>query len=353
MRRASRGRGLSYPEAVKGLSRAPAPIYLLIGDQPLLADEFVEEAVALIPPGSRDFNISRFVGGEAGGAEIATAAATLPFLSERRLVIVREAQAIADSEALAQYLKDPSPTTVVVFISHHPDFRKRFFSLLSGHAVECSFFPSEIGRWTRERGARLGLDLTPDAIQYLLDYAGGDLYRILRELEKAAVYLESFEGALKRSGPLTRVAAAQISAVCSGSSAGVFDWVDAIFDQNLDRAITLLGRLVRDEEPLHLLALLARHLRFLIRAQAIIDRGGSRQEAFPRHELPRDRFDRFFDQARRFPPVRTRRLLSLLLEVDGGIKGGEIEPPLLLEALTREMIDPKSRIVPRILLGRG
>jgi len=85
---------LKAEEALREFERGQfRPVYLLYGEESFLFDEIVGSARRkLAPPGLEDFNLNRFDGAVADGRDIAAAAQTLPFMAERRLVLVTEAR---------------------------------------------------------------------------------------------------------------------------------------------------------------------------------------------------------------------------------------------------------------------
>lgn len=78
------------------------------------------------------FNSETFSGLTCTGEEVITAANTLPFASEVRLVLVNDVDKLkkADSELLIAYLKEPCETTVLALegqkVAKIPDYIRLF-----------------------------------------------------------------------------------------------------------------------------------------------------------------------------------------------------------------------------------
>jgi DNA polymerase-3 subunit delta len=122
-----------------------APVYLIHGEEAFLKEEAVASLrEAVLGPGgeqSSPWSLTALEGGSTTLSEILDAARTLPMLSSRRLVLVKDAERIRDSEAapLREYLKNPCPTTCLAFVARgKPDFRKAVFRALQqrGRVVE-------------------------------------------------------------------------------------------------------------------------------------------------------------------------------------------------------------------------
>ncbi len=95
------------------------PVYLIVGEQDLLLDQAVEALKSSVAEvADLDFNLETFEGESASADDIVAACNTLPFVSERRLVIVRGVDKMSKdaAEALVRYAEDPSPTTILALV---------------------------------------------------------------------------------------------------------------------------------------------------------------------------------------------------------------------------------------------
>ncbi|TPW12705.1 MAG: DNA polymerase III subunit delta, partial [bacterium] len=98
----------------------PGPVVLLAGPERLFAEELVAAARArFVPEDLSVFNFNRYRGGQDDGQVIFNAAATLPMFSERRLVVVMDADAMprGDMDRLTTYLTSPSPSTLLILVA--------------------------------------------------------------------------------------------------------------------------------------------------------------------------------------------------------------------------------------------
>lgn len=145
---------------------------LLAGDDPTLAREDVE-----IPGrGAAE--------GEAGGAEarlaaidaVLNAVCTLPFMTDRRVVVVHEVGNLTKAEAapLVEYLGDPTPTTELVLVVGGGTVVKSLEDAVKQHGtVHAPSSEKGVDVLAREAGAA-GLRFRPDAAKALLAHVGGD-----------------------------------------------------------------------------------------------------------------------------------------------------------------------------------
>ena len=115
-------KSLTYRDILSQIKKKDlAPFYLLQGEEPyyldLIADAFENN---VIDEADRDFNLSILYGADTQLDEITTAAKQYPFMADRRLVLVKEMQAMprgrAELEALAPYALNPNRSTVLVTV---------------------------------------------------------------------------------------------------------------------------------------------------------------------------------------------------------------------------------------------
>ena len=176
-----------------------APIYLIHGPDPYMLDHALEAITsAVCPNGVNEFNYHPIRGRDTTGVAIRESVELLPFLSERRLVVVRDLQAMSkkELEELRDYFEDPSPTTCLVFRamtqSQQLDGRSSIVKSLKKHAAVYEFtayYDNELGDFADRAAAKLGLRLDPDSRDYLVEAVGSDLSSLVGAIEKVDLYL--------------------------------------------------------------------------------------------------------------------------------------------------------------------
>ncbi len=171
-------------------------IYLLHGEEPYFIDLITDEIVAhALEDHERDFNQTTFYGKDADPLAIVSEAKGYPMMSERRLVVIREAQNIRDWDAFESYFAQPSPQTVLV-INHKykkADSRKKVFKTLAKNGL---VFASEkvkdyqLVDWISNYVKTTGFSISPKASFLLADFLGNDLSKIVNELDKLSIVLQ-------------------------------------------------------------------------------------------------------------------------------------------------------------------
>lgn len=167
-----------------------SPVYLLMGEEPyypdLVADAIMKYA---LDDTARDFNQSVYYGLDTDAGTVASDARSYPMMSDRRLVVLKEAQSMKSLEELAAYVEEPLDSTVLVILLHGAsvDKRKALYKAVrkTGVVLESPALRDyEMPGWISSYYKSLGFNIAPDAAEMLAEYAGVDLGKIAVETGK-------------------------------------------------------------------------------------------------------------------------------------------------------------------------
>ncbi len=185
---------MTHQEVIKQLkSGNPKPIYFLHGEEPFYIDQIVKAATtSVLDESERDFNQTVVYAKDTPPIDVLDSATRLPMMSERTLVVVREAQEYKKAsqwEVFEKYFESPSPTTVLIFAHKYKKFdkRSRIYKILKKDAV---LFESDgvkdyqLGKWIGDYIKTKDYQITDKATALLAEFLGNDLSRISNELEK-------------------------------------------------------------------------------------------------------------------------------------------------------------------------
>lgn len=194
---------LTPDAALKALkSRQLAPLYLFHGDEPYYLDQLtdlLEEAV--LSPSERAFNQFVLFGKDLSVPTLLGHAKRFPMLSERQLVLVKEAQSITGLEAkdpvrfLEEYLNNPLSSTVLALCFKEPvDERKSWVKLFEKNGVVVAsrkLYDNKIPDWVAEYCHARGVKVSKNALMMLAEFVGNDLKRLANELDKMLLNLRA------------------------------------------------------------------------------------------------------------------------------------------------------------------
>lgn len=263
--------------------------------------------------------------------ELIAAVETLPFLSEKRLVEVRDSALLLTGKAkdydedsavkrLTEYFEHlPDTACIVFYLRGRADGRKKFYQLLKKKATLVSFDPlddRELTQWIAAALRREGKKISMAACQRLWFSAGRDLTLLSNELGKLAAYCADRQ----------EVTEADVDAVCVKSTEyKVFDMTDALLSGQGARALEMVGALLRDgEERLMLLSLLGAQCRRLKYARAMAAGGLAPGDIAAKLGIPLFAVRRTTELARAYTPEQLETMAEACLDTEYQVKSGQI-----------------------------
>lgn len=179
-----------------------APIYFLHGEEPyyidIIADEIETHA---LDEAAKGFNQVVLYGKDVRMNDILGNARRFPMMSNRQVVMVKEAQNIFDlgkeegDKQLMQYLSNPQPSTILVFCHKHKslDKRKALFKSLEKHAVILTsnkIYDNQVPDWIRGFIKDKGFTITDKGVFMLSEFIGNNLERLSNEIDKLLINIK-------------------------------------------------------------------------------------------------------------------------------------------------------------------
>lgn len=358
-------------------------IYFYYGPDEYSLGEAVQRLLrAAVPAETADLNITRMAADEVTLDGLRFACESLPFLADRRAVVVdhvfarlaarrqrerpdppdagrdsrlggrrdgaqkgsgnnrqdRKERSAEREPALAseiaRYLPNVPANALLVFVEGDaPPKSGTLAKALEQARVKQQYFPvlagSALARWIKERTKEAGGALTDSAAQMLATYIGGDLRLLANEIKKLTTY----------AGPGRTVDVPEVQLLVSQTGeANVFHFVDAIGLRDPKRALVTLHTLLEHgERPERILGMVARQVRLLLQAKDLIQRGEPPAAVGQALGLPPFPLRKISEQVRLFPLTRLERMHRHVLETDVHIKTGQQEASLALEMLVAEL----------------
>lgn len=348
-------------------------ITLIHGPAELLRAEALAELAAGVSPDPElaALNTSRLEGRTLTFAELQNACDTLPFLAERRLVVVenllvrlaapgkrkaKDASATPDedeaadqesaapedtkgqSKAFLAYLGQVPESTELVLLeadtASGPGLR-RVQELARGNQARIILAEkprkNDLPEWIRARARSRRVKLDAAAVQDLAEFVGDDLRQLDQELLKLADY--AGDRSVTREDVRLLVPATR--------AASVFEMVDALGLGNGPTAGRLLHHAldVDGEPPLRLLAMVARQYRLLIQVKALQAQGARPPEIARALNVGEWTVPRFVSQANRHSFPRLERAMERILAADEAIKTGRLTDREAMDILLAELIE--------------
>ena len=302
--------------------------YLFEGAEEYIKQQALKQLCAkLLPPGLEEMNLTDLTDPDADA--LIASAETLPFMGEKRLVIIRECSLITSGrkaederkvEAITDYLGHIPPSACLIFyVKGKADGRKKLYTLLKKKNAIVDFSPmndAECADWARKAMRRMGKNLSGETAGQLVFTVGRDAALLRQEMEKLCAYLDE----------RTDVLPDDIDAVCTRSTeCTVFQMVDAQVAGKNDTAFALLRDMVRaGENRVGILAMLLRQYRILYHMRCLMDERTPQASQASLLGIPPFSVARTQQQARRFEKERLREAYDYLMNYEFLIKQGRI-----------------------------
>ena len=243
---------------------AALPVVTLVeGSDPTLVAEALRRTIdELVGDQDRSLVLEDYSGEEIDLASVADACATPPFLTDRRVVVVRDVGRWKTEEVapLLSYLEDPLETTALVLVAGGGQTPAKLTAAAKaqGQALSTQVDSRATAEWVEKRIRQSGVVLDGAALRALTDHLGEDpgrLVPIIDVLEAAfapgeRLRFEDIEPYLGQAGSVTPWA-----------------FTDSIDAGQVEAALTYLHRLLEGgaRHPLVVLAILHRHVTSLMR----------------------------------------------------------------------------------------
>lgn len=316
-------------------SRHLPPVVFLFGTEAFLRDRaLMQIRQSYIDPGTADFNFDLVEAGNLSAASLIDMANAMPTFAEWRLIIVRDAHKLSSQvlDDLTPYVKDPSPSTLLVFVGEKVDRRKKFFQEIKKHGALVEFkelYENQIPAFVREQADHAGVHLTEAAMALFCRRVGTSLHEISAEIAKLATYL----------GENTLADVADIEAIVSATrSENVFKLTDAVGERRVKDALTLSRKLLEDgEAPLMIVAMLTRYFRQLWSACELLKQNAGRGDMAKKIGINPYFLDGLLAQARKSSTSHCRKAFERLLETDLALKSSGAHPAALLDHLLLDL----------------
>jgi len=324
--------------------------YILHGDDQFGVSEELARLrakMAAEDPVMGDLNTSVLDGDRITFGELRHAADAVPFMGDRRLIIVHGLLArLAPGEKgqvppamarfadeLAAYLPHLPATARLVFceqkklpdshpiltVAHEEGTRQH------GHIKKYDLpKDKQLPAWIHARAREKGGKISNEAADVLAELIGSDLRTLDQEIEKLLLYA----GERMVTSDDVRLL------VSRAREASIFDLVDHVGARQTSYALQLLHQLLEDEaEPLYVLAMLARQIRILIQVKELAERGRTVREIQSELHLHPRVAPKMVTQARNFEMNQLEAAHDKLVEADWAVKTGRTEDLLALDGL--------------------
>ena len=283
--------------------------------------------------------------------QLRNACETVPFLAEKRLVIIeglleryeptrkngrkkasRQAEQVEQIKKIITIARAVPPFTELVVTggglkASNPLLRE-LLTLTQVRSFPL-FKSTQLSPWIEKRVKQAGSSISASAVAALVRFVGNDLWTMANEVDKLIVYTAG-----------RRIEEADIKVVVSyAREEKIYEMTDAVLESRHGAAQEALQQLLQQGmAPAYLLASLSSQVRTIFLVREMRADGKSRSDIQQKlGRLTDFQVRKAWEQSEKCSPARLRELYHRLLEADVSIKTGRMEGEIALNILIAEI----------------
>lgn len=294
---------------------------------------------AILPEGFEDLNETVMEGGEADAVIAATE--TIPFMADKRLIVVRDHPALtgrseADEKLLDYLTRVPDTAILLFYCTGKPDGRKKLYTAVKKNGKIFTFDRlknQELTSWVTASFHELGKECDDRTADFLIFTCGTDSNLLSGEITKIASY--------RPDDPA--VSADDIRALATPSTeCTVFAMVDAVVAGQSARALSLMRNLLRSgEDRIFLLAMLLRQFKMLQHVKIMQFEKQSRDYIVKHLGVPPFAAEQYIRQAASYTGGQVKQAVRWCLDMEFSVKSGRINQEGSLETVMLRLLTMK------------
>lgn len=308
-------------------------VYLFTGEEIYLRNQYKKKLQdALISP-EDTVNLNYYQGKGISVQELIDQGETMPFFSERRLLVVEDSGFFKSASLeLAEYLENIPETTYFLFVENEVDKRGRLYKTVKkyGSVVEFSRQTEDmLMRWILGILKKEQKNITRSTMELFLEKTGTDMNQIGMELEKLLSYTMGREV----------ITAEDVEAICTSQTVNkIFEMISAMAEKNQRKALDLYyDLLVLKEAPMRILYLIARQFNQIMLISELNEQGLGREAIAEKLGIQSFIVRNGIRYARSFSAEQLRYAVETAVQTETDVKTGKLDEKLAVELVIVEM----------------
>jgi len=317
-------------------------IYVVAGKDESLVGARAQELVdGLLDAQQRMTALLSVEGDEAIVSEVLDELKTVPFLADKRVVLVKNAEGFVSKhrEILERYFEKPANTGILILTVASWDARTRLAKMLpkTGSLIAMEAPP----KWklpehlVQYAAAKYKIRLNRDAAEMLVELIGEELSPLYNELEKLILFARD-EKVIRADHVESLTGHHRIY--------GAFEVIDATTAGNAGQAVTRLRNMFEQDKSAEysVVGAFAFHLRRMFQAKALLEKRISPTDVAKQLRIWYNK-DRFFAQLQRITLSQIAAFLEELAAVDYATKTGQAQAAVAIEQLVLKLASGSPR----------
>jgi DNA polymerase-3 subunit delta len=313
-------------------------IYVIAGEEKSLVDAECEKLLEkLVKPEQRATGLFSADPAEVSATDVLDELRTLPFLTERRVVLVKGADKFISEnrELLEKYFDNTCPTGILILTVSRCDERTKLAKklpsvgkLLSVSQPQRWQLPRLLIQYAREAHNKT---ISEAAAELLVELAGDELVRLYSEVDKLALFANNEKSITEQHVE---------SLIGHNRIFNAFTVIDAVMAGDIAQATRRLRIMFTEDKTAEytFVGAFAFHFRRMFNAKALLEKGINTFEITKRLKIWGDK-DNFFTQLRKVSLKQIGSILQQLAATDYAIKTGQVNTEVAAEQLVLRLAE--------------
>lgn len=254
----------SYKKFQTALKKSKERIFLFNGDENFLKSEGISLILSKYDGSyDEDLDIYRAEGKDVNEDQVGIELDTVSMFNENKIVIIDNVDkcTVKTKNVIKKWLENPNENVVALFSTSEKVSPKKvkFFEQFEKCAivVNCSKLEyDDLIKWIIDGFEQIKKTIDEDAIKFLIDMVGFDLYKMYNEIKKISIYTRERE----------KVTLKDVEKVVSDiRDDSVFDLVNSIINRDMNKSLKMVSNVVKDRssQAILLISLLLRQFKHI------------------------------------------------------------------------------------------
>lgn len=309
-------------------------LYLIYGEEAYLRNSYKNRLIKALGVEGDTMNFNTFTGDETRIETVIDICETLPFFTEKRVVLVENSGLFQKAnDKLTEYLESIPGSTVLIFSEESADKRLKSFKAADKAGVVSEMkTPDErtLQIWVSKKLKDVNKLMKQDAWQEFLARTDLDMQKMDNELSKLIGYTWERE----------EITLSDIEAVCSvHTESKIFDMISGIASGNKSLVIGQYHNLLEEKEPpARILSLIIKQFRRMLAIKSMNDNRIDIKTISLKIKAPEFGVRKDLSLSKNFTMDMMRNLINDGAELEYGFKTGTVDEQMAVELLIMKYI---------------
>ncbi len=314
-----------------------SPVYFLAGEEPFLLEDSLKRIEKVV--NTDDLNREIFQATECSGNDILNSVETLPFLTDKRIVILKMANKLKndDFKIITKIIENPVDTScfIIIFpekIKNSTSKRKDLITLCEKsdncYCVDCKkLYEKDVKNFIQEEFNNRGKNIEPDVVQQIINDTGLDLQNVSNEIEKISLYLG------KEKQTVTVEDFVKISGFTK--EINIFMLTNAIEEKNVKYSLFIVEQMLKTgESAIGLLSTISGAVRKMLTAKSLMEEKNYTMQDALNYVRVYSYFQyKYAANLSKYSLVHLKKCLKEILKTDIALKTGKTDDKSAIENL--------------------